>query len=67
MIILLSVALAAAAPAAPATPPVDTHAQHQSEGMAAHEQMKHCCICCEEMMAMMHVGLSSRHEEHKSN
>jgi hypothetical protein len=67
MIILLSAALAAAAPAASATPPVDTHAQHKSEGMAGHEQMKDCCKCCEEMMAKMHEGHSSKHEEHKSN
>jgi hypothetical protein len=63
MIILLSAAIAAAAPVAPANPPADVHAQHAMN----HAQMDDCRKCCEEMMAKMHEGHSSRHEEHKPN
>jgi hypothetical protein len=42
------------------------HAQHESQGMADHQQMKDCCKCCEEMMAKMHEG-HPNHEEHKGN
>lgn len=68
MIILLSAAIAAAAPAAQANPPADVRAEHAMKGMAGHEQMADDCRkCCEEMMAKMHEGHSSQHEEHKPN
>ena len=64
MIILLSAAIAAAAPVAPANPPADVHAQHAMKGMD-HAQMDDCRKCCEEMMASMHAGHDSAASEHK--
>ena len=67
MMMLLSAALAAAAPAAPSTPPAHQHAPSQHKGMSGHEQMTDCCKCCEEMMAKMHEGHGSAHEDHQNN
>ena len=63
MLILLSAALAAAAPAAQSTPPAHQHGAPQSK-MAGHEQMKDCC---EEMMAKMHADQGSEHKDHQPN
>ena len=66
MLILLSAALAAAAPAAQSTPPAHQHGAPQSK-MAGHEQMKDCCKCCEEMMAKMHADQGPEHKDHQPN
>lgn len=67
MIMLMSAALVAAQPATPANPPMDSHAQHQMQGMAGHDRMmEDCHKCCEEMMAKMHEGHHSKHGGHRS-
>ncbi len=65
MIMLMTAVLVAAQPVAPASPPIDSHAQHQMQGMAGHDQMmEDCRKCCEEMMAKMHEG--HRSDQHRS-
>lgn len=61
MLILMTVALAAAEPAS-AAPAPRSHAQHMAMGETGkHEQMK-CCDCCEDM-AMKHEGHAT-HDGH---
>lgn len=57
MMILMTAALAAAAPAVSATPATDGHVRHMA--MSGPHEQKDCCPCCKDM-ADKHGGHDQR-------